>query len=350
MGIAFLMGQTGGKKKAAPAGGARPADWIALPELVEGDQKVAGLHAVYPHGSNFVAFTCAGAYTVNWGDGTVEDYASGATAYHVFNYADFGAETECERGYRQAIVTITPQSGQNLTSVNFNAKHNQAGLPDGYSTGWLDVKAAGANISMLAFNSYTTVVRSEALEMFEFVGSNNINDFRYMFKNCSSFRTIVQLNTSKGTQFNEMFYGCYSLQFIPLLDTSSGLNFGAMFNGCRSLQFIPLLNTSNGAIFTDILRNCSSLQSIPPLDTSKGTVLSYMVGNCRSLSVGALSGTAQSISYSSCRLSRQALVDIFNGLATVTGKTITITGNWGAADLTEDDRAIATNKGWTITG
>jgi len=71
---------------------------------------------------------------------------------------------------------------------------------------------------------------------------------------------------------------------------------------------------------------------------------------CYSLSTGTLSGTSATISYSNCRLSRQALVDIFNGLATVTGQTITITSNWGAAELTEADRAIATDKGWTITG
>jgi hypothetical protein len=43
------------------------------------------------------------------------------------------------------------------------------------------------------------------------------------------------------------------------------------------------------------------------------------------------------------------LVDIFNGLKSgVSGQTITITGNWGAQYLDATDRAIATNKGWTI--
>jgi hypothetical protein len=42
-------------------------------------------------------------------------------------------------------------------------------------------------------------------------------------------------------------------------------------------------------------------------------------------------------------------VDLFNDLATVVSKTITITGNPGVADLTAGDLAIATGKGWTVT-
>jgi hypothetical protein len=48
-------------------------------------------------------------------------------------------------------------------------------------------------------------------------------------------------------------------------------------------------------------------------------------------------------------LSRTAIVDIFNGLASgVTSKIITVSGNPGYTSLSVDERAIATNKGWTI--
>ncbi len=310
----------------------RPVDWLTLPEVSEGDQKVVGLHAVFPHDSNFVALQVSGAYTVDWGDGVVENYSGGASAYHKFDYNDLGAETECVRGYRQAIVTIIPTPGQKLTSVNFSIKHNQSGLPNGYSTGWLDVKAAGSEINTFRFET-VTVVRNAMLEIFEFVGSNKIT-----------------------TNFSYMFYGCYSLQSIPQLDTSSGTNFTYMFYGCYSLQSIPQLDTSSGTNFSSMFRDCYSLQSIPQLDTSSGTNFSYMFGIvaygldycCHSLSAGALSGTSYDISYENCRLSRQALVDIFNGLATVSGATINIMGNWGIEDLTTEDRNIATNKGWII--
>jgi hypothetical protein len=73
-----------------------------------------------------------------------------------------------------------------------------------------------------------------------------------------------------------------------------------------------------------------------------------MFYQCLSLQRGAMSGTAYTISYESCRLSRVALVEIFNNLATVVGQTLTYTGNWGTSTITASDKLIATAKGWTL--
>ena len=123
-----------------------------------------------------------------------------------------------------------------------------------------------------------------------------------------------------------------------------------MFRDCQSLQTIPLLDTSSVTSINSMFRECHSLQSIPLLNTVLVTSISIPFEECYSLSKGAMSGTKVSIPYLNCKLSQQALVDIFNGLATVVGQTITITGNWGAAGLTAGERAIATDKGWTIVG
>ena len=50
------------------------------------------------------------------------------------------------------------------------------------------------------------------------------------------------------------------------------------------------------------------------------------------------------------QLGQAALVQVFNDLPTLVGKTINITANPGAALLTAGERAIATGKGWTIIG
>jgi hypothetical protein len=49
----------------------------------------------------------------------------------------------------------------------------------------------------------------------------------------------------------------------------------------------------------------------------------------------------------SCKLSATKLNEIYSNLKTVTGKTITVTGNYGTAS---DDPSIAIAKGWTVTG
>jgi hypothetical protein len=122
-----------------------------------------------------------------------------------------------------------------------------------------------------------------------------------------------------------MFTACFALSTIPQLDTSAGTSFSGMFQSCYSLTTVPQLNMSSGTNFASIV----STTNIRRFEAT---------------------GVKASISFDSCNLSRSALVEIFNNLATVTGQTITITGNPGTSLLTADDRSIATNKGWTISG
>jgi len=347
----------------------RPADWLEIDSLVvDGDEKFVGLYAIYED-SNFIALKFKGNYTVDWGDGVVENFNSNNEANHQYDYADF-VGTESTKGYRQAIVTVTPNGGT-LTSVDLQEKHNQIDLQS-YSIPWLDIKISGSNITSLTIGSANQEL--SLLEQFSFIGAfldlnlSNLFDSCYqlqsilsldtslvtdmgsMFSSCTSLRIMPLLDTSSVTLAESMFFNCYSLQTIPLLDTSLIGNMFSMFNACYSLQTIPLLNTSSAFNLNSMFSNCFSLQTIPLLDASNVSSLSNMFSQCDSLQKGAMSGTKVTISYDDCKLSQSALVDVFNGLATVVGQTITITSNWGAAGLTVGERAIATDKGWTIVG
>jgi hypothetical protein len=57
-------------------------------------------------------------------------------------------------------------------------------------------------------------------------------------------------------------------------------------------------------------------------------------------------GMNEDFSVANCNLGPDALNRIYGNLATV-AKIITVTGNWGAA---YDTPAIATGKGWFVTG
>ena len=90
--------------------------------------------------------------------------------------------------------------------------------------------------------------------------------------------------------------------------------------------------------------------NVPPLSTSAGTDFTSIFSGCPSLCQAAFSGTATTISIANCSFTSSEIVNIFNNLSTVVGKTITIKPNWGSGSLSAADRLIATNKGWTITG
>ena len=106
---------------------------------------------------------------------------------------------------------------------------------------------------------------------------------------------------------------------------------------------------------------CSSLTSIPDLDTSNVTIVSDVTGDmfkdCTKLTTFTDNPYAPEgnrwqfkvdIRFSFCPLDRKSILKVFNGLQTVEGKTITISSTTNSY-LSDEDKAIATNKGWTIT-
>ena len=61
-----------------------------------------------------------------------------------------------------------------------------------------------------------------------------------------------------------------------------------------------------------------------------------------------MEGVGQTLTFANQDLGQAEIVDIFNGLGTVVGKTITISTNPGYSLLSGADLAIATGKGWTV--
>ena len=375
----------------------RPSDWPALPGLSNSSQEFVGLFAVYNNGSNFVALSASGNYTVNWGDGSAaQNFSAGATANYNFSYGASGLGPLTAEGYQTAIITVTPQAGQNLTAFSLQVKNTQTGL-NAYTSPWLDVAINSYNLTSLSIGGSTMTLGSLQQATVGVTGSiTNFNNMFYncyslqsvplfntaagtnfsnMFNNCYSLQSIPLFNTAAGTNFNGMVNNCYSLQSIPLFNTAAGTNFNYMFLNCYSLQSVPLFNTAAGTTFTNMFQNCSSLQSVPlfntaaginfsnmfqycyslqsvPLfNTAAGTNFSNMFQYCYSLGLATLSGTRYAISYSGCKLANTELISILNALGTASGsQTIPISGNWGddgsAPLVTAIAAAVA--KGWTV--
>jgi len=399
----------------------RPSDWLELPEVSVGEQVVYILVAVWEHESNFAAVLCRGAYIVNWGDGVVESYADNVQAEHYYDYSSISSATWCEsRGCRQVIIEIRPQSGSNLTRVEFARKHSQAGLSSSYSQPWLDVRMAGQYVNYISFYA-DSMPMCRHLEMFEFIGPNQITSLANVFRECRSLKRIVRFDTSNVTNMSGVFYNCSALVDFPSFDFSKVTSLGNSFYNCHSLSVVPDLNLpactnmswcfcscyslysvgvinapnctyaiylfwscyslrrveglilKSGCSVNSIFRDCNALSHFPGFGSSVDGDISYAFSSCYfiqivkfsgfsstpsslispflscySLSWLEVPGIAVSFSVSGGRLSREALVRIFNDLGVVSGKTLTITGNWGVAYLTDEDKAIATGKGWTL--
>lgn len=324
----------------------RPSDWLEMPTI--GTQEFIGLLAITDDESNHIALLFAGAYTVDWGDGTSENVATGVKAQHSYTYSAISDSTISSRGYKQVLVRVTPQAGQNLTTVNLQQQHSTLGKR--HAVGWLQLAVKGSNITTLfgsagivniamcenvdiySWGSITSVNQLFAgfaqLQRFTVPSTAAITNFSNMFQQCSSLKTIPLIDTSAGTTFTNMFGQCATLRTIPLLNTSAGTLMNTMFNQCGLLQNIPLINTRLNTNFTDMFADCGSLQVLPNLNTASGSSFTRMINSDVSLAKGAFQGTRYSISYASMCLGKSAVLDIFNGLGTASGsQTITITTN-----------------------
>ena len=151
------------------------------------------------------------------------------------------------------------------------------------------------------------------------------------------------------TDMTAMFCDCNNITTIPLIDTSNVIYMGGMFKLCDNLITIPKLNTSNVTNMGGMFTNCFKLKIVPALDMSKVTYCDRMFSECSELEEIHITGMKVSFSISSSnKLTESALVEILNNLATVTSTQTLRMGSTNLAKLTDEEKAIAINKGWTL--
>ena len=214
---------------------------------------------------------------------------------------------------------------------------------------------------------------------FEFIDADSL----YYLE--GSRTAIPNINISKSTTTYYMFYGCSSLVAIPQLDTSNVTNMSYMFSDCSSLVAIPQLNTSNVTNMTNMIDSCTSLTTIPQLDTSNVASMSYMFYNCSNLryiplldcgkvtnnyamfnptymsvytyltDLGGFKNLKVSLDIQKApNLTVQSLMNVINNLydfranGETTTKTLTL-GTTNLNKLTDEQKAVAVNKGWNLT-
>lgn len=258
---------------------------------------------------------------------------------------------------------------------------------------------------VLLYNDTDTVANPGSLPGFEitdyyrFTGSTTIlypswkeiNDVKYV--SCSNTPGLSSIpnwieeihnvtNTSSATNMSYAFSFCKALKKIPLFDVSKVTSAEGMFLFCENLREIPegmtfpkLVKTGGqygmfersgitripegmipGKIVdaTKMFSECSNLTEISKLDLSEITQDVKVFGiltNCESLTtLGGFTGLKVNLTLSYCpNLTHDSLMNVINEAADVTASPKTLTlGSTNLAKLTDDEKAIATNKGWVL--
>lgn len=142
----------------------------------------------------------------------------------------------------------------------------------------------------------------------------------------------VTLDTSNCTNAQNMFYNCHGFSRIPFLDFSN-------CTGANSLAYF--------------IAETWTIQTIDGIKSSENTAWdSRSFGSANNVSHCIFSGViAKSFSLSKTKLDKESLLSVLNTLKDLTGTGTTLTLTLGAtlqAKLTDAEKAIATQKGWTL--
>jgi hypothetical protein len=288
--------------------------------------------------------------------------------------------------YKVAVISVTPQAGESLTSVNLNRAHTDIKI-----TYWLDISANLPNCTTLKLVSDSeTTYKHRHLERFTLESLPNQYDFTrffryctalrcvefgddvvigdctrmfegcsalraapaldlgdaytltYMFSGCTGLAHVPAYDTGSCDNFQGMFYGCTSLESVPLFDSSFVANFSSMFYGCTNLKRLPDFDFSSATTVASMLYSCVSLPEIPAWNLSNVTTATDFAAGCSSLQRSQVSGITRSHSYYNGSLSYTALNEIFTNLGTAAlGAVITYSGNGSVGDP-----SIFIAKGW----
>ena len=296
------------------------------------NNQIVAWYGVYNYNSNFIGLQIStnggGGYTVNWGDGTSNNYNSNATASKQYTTASYAAITSSVYSvtdqYKPVLITVSLSgSATSFNDVNLTTRPTPptGSLISQGSNSWKQIKMAGDQVTKLQLGSSGSVSQyvAKELETFEYSGSNRITDFSSTFNTCTNLVEVVSLYTTSGSNFTTMFANCSNLQKLSPLDFTNATNVSSVFSSCYNLKGVTLSNSQNVTTWTSAFNACNTLQQInatfssastnyagtfngcyslptlPPLDVSNNTSFSSTFINCYNLKQVRFIGTTSKV-------------------------------------------------------
>lgn len=215
---------------------------------------------------------------------------------------------------------------------NLNNTINNSGNLVQYPNGTYGRNIEGASKILV----YTGSIENEGFKdnstLEEFVADvsqNTVTGLMDLFKECRNLKKVIfNANIGNMSTLNSTFKSCTSLTTLDLSDmkAESLERLMSTFMGCWSLTNIKFPKCKKITFANDAFSGCTSLATIK-LDST--TVIST------------------SISFSDSPLTHDSALAIINALDADNPGTLTL--NSAVKDaLTDEDKAIITNKGWTL--
>jgi hypothetical protein len=310
----------------------RPADWTAMPSAAANTARVR--FAINDNAGQVAAIRAtvsSGTYSVDWGDGTsTSGVASGVTAEHTYSYADGDIGSATSRGYKTAIATVTPDSG-NLTILNLSL------APSGYAANLptLEVQIQAASMTTVntlgasRYLEYVNIVAIGTVTAVSFDAASglvkidepgtlltNITSMQNCFRGCSSLRRINLAGLGTGiTTMQQAFQNCSSLTELVFPSGTLGAsltNLTQTFNNCSRLASFTLPSGAFSGVTSaaSAFSGCSSLRSIvfPSGAFASTTNMNAFISNCFALRYVEFAGALTAVTDIGAMFSANAIL------------------------------------------
>lgn len=202
---------------------------------------------------------------------------------------------------------------------------------------------------------------------FNFINTSKVKYMSSMFAN-TKIKELCFMDTSNVIEMDFMCTNCKQLLEFPSFDTSKVTSMRSILSGCSSLIRVGNIDTSNVTNMNSAFQNCPKLITIPKLNASKATNIANVVNTNTSLrdfggleNLGQAYLTTDSANYSNytltvqyCKnLTHDSLMNVINNLYDIASLGVQtqklILGSTNLAKLSEEEIAIATNKGWSVS-
>ena len=221
-----------------------------------------------------------------------------------------------------------------------------------------DALACTANWK-LAQKSQFLLQGCSSLTSVDFASNWDVSDAVYMnqiFANCSNLTKIdlSKWNVSKALALSNMFDGCEKLTELKLNFTVNNAKLNSFIAGCASLTDLSnmVLSGTTSDINYFAFRVPATTLDLSGLDMSAATtdIGIYTFINSKIVEFYPPTNINVNIDIrNTATLSTASIVRIFNSVMTTTETRTIILGSVVLNKLTENQIAIATNKGWTVT-
>ena len=206
------------------------------------------------------------------------------------------------------------------------------------------------------------------LQSFSITNAPKVWRYESIFQYCSSLTETPNLPDNNNGNYKYAFSGCTNLTTCTL-DLTNAIDTTSMFQSCAKLTtFSPRMNLSKVRKMEYMFYGCSSLVTLPELDCDSCENMSSIFANCYNLTniggfrnLGKAYSTTASANNTDYRiylgselrnLTKQSILNVFNSVYNIASKGCKVQQIYVPStlyqQLTSEEIAIATNKGWSV--